>query len=125
VAGLKASFKFCETALAQVQDAQLSDSIDFFGGRKVTKAFRGADHRRRLGGSLQPDGDLPALERTAPADRQEGDGLAVPQDLACGVISARPMTPPPRVRPEPHMYSPLMGVAVVGVSGQRAQEEEL
>src|SRR5204863_3902512 len=34
VAGLKASFKFCETVLAQVQDAQLGDSIDFFGGRK-------------------------------------------------------------------------------------------
>src|SRR5256885_3458154 len=41
VAGLKASFKFCETVLAGVQDAQLSDSIDFFGGRKVTKAMAG------------------------------------------------------------------------------------
>src|SRR2546422_7018370 len=42
VAGLKASFKFCETALAQIQDAQLGDSIDFFGGRKVTKGMAGA-----------------------------------------------------------------------------------
>src|SRR3989449_7643603 len=41
VAGLKASFKFCETALAQIQDAQLGDSIDFFGGRKVTKGMAG------------------------------------------------------------------------------------
>src|SRR5256884_2384539 len=41
VAGLKASFKFCETALAQIQDAQLGDSIDFFGGRKVTEGMAG------------------------------------------------------------------------------------
>src|SRR4029077_8244315 len=41
VAGLKASFNFCETALAGIQDAQLADSIDFFGGRKVTKAVAG------------------------------------------------------------------------------------
>ena len=66
VAGLKASFKFCETALAQVQDAQLSDSIDFFGGRKVTKAFAGlitvadwADHYSQMAIYLRLNGLLP------------------------------------------------------------------
>ncbi|TLY56336.1 MAG: DinB family protein, partial [Gemmatimonadetes bacterium] len=39
VAGLKDSFKYCENVLAQIQDAQLGDSIDFFGGRKVTKGM--------------------------------------------------------------------------------------
>jgi uncharacterized damage-inducible protein DinB len=66
VAGLKASFKFCETALAQVQDAQLSDSIDFFGGRKVTKALAGlitvadwADHYSQMAIYLRLNGLLP------------------------------------------------------------------
>src|SRR5216117_1993039 len=66
VAGLKASFKFCETALAQVQDAQLSDSIDFFGGRKVTKAVAGlitvadwADHYSQMAIYLRLNGLLP------------------------------------------------------------------
>src|SRR5207244_5899110 len=37
VAGLKDSFQFCATALASMQDAQLADSVSFFGGRKVTR----------------------------------------------------------------------------------------
>src|SRR5207237_5644845 len=55
VAGLKASFKFCETALAGIQDAQLGDSIDFFGGRKQNKGFAAlitvadwADHHSQM-----------------------------------------------------------------------------
>jgi uncharacterized damage-inducible protein DinB len=66
VAGLKASFKFCETALAGVQDAQLGDSIDFFGGRKVTKALAGlitvadwADHYSQMAIYLRLNGLLP------------------------------------------------------------------
>ena len=39
VAGLKSSFQFCQQAAAQLQDAQLGDSTDFFGGRKVTHAL--------------------------------------------------------------------------------------
>ncbi len=57
---------FCETALAQVQDAQLSDSIDFFGGRKVTKAVAGlitvadwADHYSQMAIYLRLNGLLP------------------------------------------------------------------
>src|SRR5207245_7567411 len=41
VANLKASFDFCQTAFAGMQDAQLGDSIDFFGGRKQTRAAAG------------------------------------------------------------------------------------
>ena len=39
MAGLKSSFQFCQQAAAQLQDAQLGDSTDFFGGRKVTHAL--------------------------------------------------------------------------------------
>src|SRR5256886_8913985 len=33
------SFEFCQTAFAAIQDAQLGDSIDFFGGHKQTKGY--------------------------------------------------------------------------------------
>lgn len=66
VAGLKDSFKYCETVLAQVQDAQLGDSISFFGGRKVTKGMAGlitvadwADHYSQMAIYLRLNGLLP------------------------------------------------------------------
>jgi len=66
VTGLKASFKFCETALAGIQDAQLADSIDFFGGHKVTKGMAGlitvadwADHYSQMAIYLRLNGLLP------------------------------------------------------------------
>ena len=72
VAGLKASFKFCETALAQIQDAQLGDSIDFFGGRKVTKGMAGlitvadwADHYSQMAIYLRLNGLLPPTAKKA------------------------------------------------------------
>ena len=72
VAGLKASFKFCETVLAGIQDAQLSDSIDFFGGRKVTKAMAGlitvadwADHYSQMAIYLRLNGLLPPTAKKA------------------------------------------------------------
>ena len=72
VAGLKASFKFCETVLAGIQDAQLSDSIDFFGGRKVTKALAGlitvadwADHYSQMAIYLRLNGLLPPTAKKA------------------------------------------------------------
>src|SRR2546427_11963489 len=61
VAGLKASFKFCETALAQIQDAQLGDSIDFFGGRKVTKGMAGPVTRADRAGHHHQNADYPLL----------------------------------------------------------------
>ena len=72
VAGLKESFKFCETALAQIQDAQLGDSIDFFGGRKVTKGMAGlitvadwADHYSQMAIYLRLNGLLPPTAKKA------------------------------------------------------------
>jgi hypothetical protein len=38
VAGLKASFDFCATALANVDDAKLGEQVAIFGGRMVPRA---------------------------------------------------------------------------------------
>jgi uncharacterized damage-inducible protein DinB len=38
VARQKDAFAFCTSALAQVDDSKLGDSIPFFGGRKMTRA---------------------------------------------------------------------------------------
>lgn len=38
VAALKASFDFCTTALAKVDDAKLGDEVELFGGRKGSRA---------------------------------------------------------------------------------------
>ena len=72
MAGLKASFKFCETALAPIQDAQLGDSVDFFGGRKVTKGMAGlitvadwADHYSQMAIYLRLNGLLPPTAKKA------------------------------------------------------------
>src|SRR5437867_3976068 len=72
VAGVKASFKFCETVLAQVQDAQLGDSIDFFGGRKQTKGMAAlitvadwADHYSQMAIYLRLNGLLPPTAKKA------------------------------------------------------------
>ena len=72
VAGLKASFKFCETALGQIQDAQLGDSVEFFGGRKVTKGMAGlitvadwADHDSQMAIYLRLNGLLPPTAKKA------------------------------------------------------------
>ncbi len=66
VTGLKASFKFCETAFAQLQDAQLADSTPFFGGHKVTRGFAAlvtvadwADHYSQMAIYLRLNGLLP------------------------------------------------------------------
>src|SRR6058998_1871186 len=66
VAGLKDSFKFCETAAAELQDAQLGDSTDFFGGRKATRATAvlitiadWADHYSQMAIYLRLNGLLP------------------------------------------------------------------
>jgi len=39
VAALKASFEFCSTALAKVDDSKLGDEVELFGGRKGPRAF--------------------------------------------------------------------------------------
>jgi uncharacterized damage-inducible protein DinB len=72
VAGLKESFKYCEGVLAQIQDAQLADSIDFFGGRKVTKGMAAlitvadwADHYSQMAIYLRLNGHLPPTAKKA------------------------------------------------------------
>jgi hypothetical protein len=72
VAGLKDSFKYCEGVLAQIQDAQLGDSIDFFGGRKVTKGMAAlitvadwADHYSQMAIYLRLNGHLPPTAKKA------------------------------------------------------------
>ena len=65
VAKLKASFKFCEDAFAQLDDAKLAEQITLtFGGQsRQSRAPDGARPRARHGGSLQPDRELHAPER--------------------------------------------------------------
>jgi hypothetical protein len=38
VAGLKASFEFCSTALAGADDSKLSDPVTLFGNRQTSRA---------------------------------------------------------------------------------------
>ena len=38
VAGLRASFDFCSTALSKVDDSKLADQVELFGGRKGSRA---------------------------------------------------------------------------------------
>jgi hypothetical protein len=66
VEALEDSFKFCQTAFAAMQDAQLGDSTDFFGGHKVTRATAGlitiadwADHYSQMAIYLRLNGLLP------------------------------------------------------------------
>jgi hypothetical protein len=66
VAALKASFQFCQTAAAQMKDAQLGDSTDFFTGHKVTRAVATlitvadwADHYSQMAIYLRLNGLLP------------------------------------------------------------------
>ena len=72
VAGLKDSFQFCATALAAMQDAQLSDSISFFGGHKATRAVATlitvadwADHYSQMAIYLRLNSLLPPTAKRA------------------------------------------------------------
>lgn len=70
VSALKASFQFCQDSLKNVTDANLSEEVPFFGGRKVT---RGAvmiimsddygDHYSQASGYLRLNGLLPPSAR--------------------------------------------------------------
>jgi hypothetical protein len=66
VAGLKASFDFCTTALAKVDDSKLGDEVELFGGRKGPRAFAlialtndWADHYSSAAMYLRLNGRLP------------------------------------------------------------------
>ncbi len=66
LAALKASFDFCTTALAKVEDAKLGDTIDLYGGRQGPRAFAlialtndWADHYSAAAQYLRLNGLLP------------------------------------------------------------------
>lgn len=66
VAALKASFEFCSTNLAKVDDSKLGDELELFGGRKGTRAFAlfalsndWADHYSAEATYLRLNGQLP------------------------------------------------------------------
>lgn len=66
VSALKASFDFCTTALAKVEDSKLGDEVELFGGRKGPRAFAlialtnsWADHYASAAMYLRLNGLLP------------------------------------------------------------------
>jgi uncharacterized damage-inducible protein DinB len=66
VAALKASFDFCSSALAKVDDSKLGDEVELFGGRKGPRAFAlialtndWADHYSSAAMYLRLNGLLP------------------------------------------------------------------
>jgi uncharacterized damage-inducible protein DinB len=66
VSALKASFQFCQDSLKNLTDANLSEEIPFFGGRKVTRggmiiimADDYGDHYSQASGYLRLNGLLP------------------------------------------------------------------
>jgi uncharacterized damage-inducible protein DinB len=66
VEALQKSFDYCEAQLPKLQDSQLGEEIDFFGGRKVTKGaavldFSAdlADHYAQMAMYLRLNGLLP------------------------------------------------------------------
>ena len=66
VARLKSSFAFCDSSLVRVTDANLADSISFFGGGKMTRASEilgigedWADHYSQMAIYLRLNGLLP------------------------------------------------------------------
>lgn len=66
VSALKASFDFCTTALAKVDDSKLADEVEMFGGHKGSRAFAlialtngWADHYASVAMYLRLNGLLP------------------------------------------------------------------
>jgi hypothetical protein len=66
VAALKASFDFCNTTLAKVDDSKLGDTVELFGGRKGPRVFAmfaltndWADHYSAAATYLRLNGMLP------------------------------------------------------------------
>jgi Tfp pilus assembly protein PilV len=85
IAAMKASFNYCDQALAKVNDSDLSQHVPFFGGRSVSKAAAIvslatdlADHYAqeaiylRLNGHLPPTGEGPVMGRSMGNRRSQG-----------------------------------------------------
>lgn len=72
VGALKASFEFCTTALAKVDDSKLADEVEMFGGHKGSRAFAlialtnsWADHYASVAMYLRLNGLLPPTAHPA------------------------------------------------------------
>jgi len=70
VAALQASFDFCNSALAKVDDSKLSDTVELFGGRRGPRVFAmfaltndWADHYGAAAMYLRLNGLLPPTAR--------------------------------------------------------------
>jgi len=66
LAAMKASFDFCTTALAKIDDSKLGDTVDLYGGRQGPRAFAlialtndWADHYSAAAQYLRLNGLLP------------------------------------------------------------------
>lgn len=73
VARLRKSFDYCGTVVGAIKDAQLGDSVPFFGGRKATRARAvialaqdWADHYAQAAMYLRANGILPPSARPRP-----------------------------------------------------------
>lgn len=73
---LDKSFDLCNAALEHADDSNLGDSVDFFGGRKVTRAAvlvelaaDWADHYSQLAIYLRLNGVMPPTARKKDKDR--------------------------------------------------------
>ncbi|HET7441970.1 MAG TPA: DinB family protein [Terriglobales bacterium] len=79
VSALKASFDFCNTALAKTDDSKLGDTIEVFGGRQAPRAFAfialasgWADHYGAAAMYLRLNGLLPpTAKKAAPEQKPE------------------------------------------------------
>ena len=76
VASLKSSFEFCSTALANVDDSKLSESMILFGNRPATRAAAliglsdgWSDHYGAQAIYLRLNGILPPTAQPAPAKK--------------------------------------------------------
>ncbi len=81
---------------AGLTDAQLADSVASFGPRKIMRANMVLITVGRLGGPLQPAGELPAAERHGAADGARR-GHVVSEGLGVGDwgLGSQPNTPTP------------------------------
>ncbi len=74
VEALKASFDYCQKALDAVKTSNLTDQVDFFGGRKVSKAFILVSLGEDLGDHYSQQAMYLRLNGLLPPSAQRGMG---------------------------------------------------
>jgi hypothetical protein len=72
VAALKASFEFCDSALAKADDSKLNENITWSDGKPRARGFGLCDIGQQLGGPLRDGGHVSPSKRTHPAYRETG-----------------------------------------------------